>query len=166
MTKERAMTPAARPFTGRKMLAVVVSFFAVVIAVNIFLAVAANETWTGLVVENSYVASQHFNEELADARRQQGLGWHAALSYADGGLRLQMTDSQGLPLPDMTVTAVVQRPTHEGEDRQLTLAAKTGGLYVATAALPAGTWNAEIVAVDRLGRHYRRDFRLWVPQGA
>ena len=59
----------ARPFTGGHMLAVMVVFFGVVISVNVFLAVVANTSWTGFVVENSYVASQEFNHKAAEGRR-------------------------------------------------------------------------------------------------
>ena len=58
------------PFTGRHMLAVVCTFFGVVIAVNVVMAIAATGTFPGLVVANSYVASQGYNELLAAARAQ------------------------------------------------------------------------------------------------
>ncbi|RWK14298.1 FixH family protein, partial [Mesorhizobium sp.] len=50
-----------RVFTGRHMLAIILAFFGVVIAVNLTMATLANTSWTGLVVENTYVASQQFN---------------------------------------------------------------------------------------------------------
>jgi nitrogen fixation protein FixH len=147
------------------MLLVITGFFAVIIGVNITLAVFATGTWTGLVVENAYVASQHFNEDLDRAHRQQALGWHAALSYRAGTLRLDLTGGRsGAPLPGMTVEAILQRPTHEGEDRTVVLTRAADGAYRADLDLPAGTWKAEIHAADALGRAYRRDFRLWVPQ--
>ena len=47
---------AVRPFTGRHMAAIMVAFFGVVIAVNVYMARLATSTFTGVVVENSYVA--------------------------------------------------------------------------------------------------------------
>lgn len=150
-----------RPFTGRRMLFTVLGFFGVVIGANVALALFAIDSWTGLVVENSYVASQHFNEDLARARKQQALGWTSTLGYAGGEIRLRLAGRNGEPLPGMTVQAVLRRPTHEGEDRTLALVATGTGSYTAAVALPAGTWNADVAATDRLGRHYQRTFRLW-----
>ncbi|HLA02420.1 MAG TPA: FixH family protein, partial [Aestuariivirga sp.] len=45
-----------RTFTGWHMAAITISFFAVIIAVNLTLAVFASSSWSGLVVANSYVA--------------------------------------------------------------------------------------------------------------
>jgi len=42
-----------KPFTGRHMLAVLVGFFGVVIAVNFIMASYATSTFGGVVVENS-----------------------------------------------------------------------------------------------------------------
>ena len=44
-----------RTFTGWHMAVITISFFAVIIAVNLTLAVFASTSWTGLVVANSYV---------------------------------------------------------------------------------------------------------------
>jgi len=48
-------------FTGWHMTFILVSFFAVVIAVNLTMAHFASSTFGGLVVENSYVASQKYD---------------------------------------------------------------------------------------------------------
>jgi nitrogen fixation protein FixH len=61
------------------MLAVVFVFFGVIIAVNIALAVAATGTFPGLVVENSYVSIQNYDEILARAREQDKAGWRDQL---------------------------------------------------------------------------------------
>ena len=61
-------------FTGRHMLAAMLAFFGVIIAVNITMAVFAQTSWTGFVVRNSYVASQEFNGKVAAARAQAALG--------------------------------------------------------------------------------------------
>lgn len=155
-------TATPRTFTGRHMLMVMIGFFGVVIGVNMLLATLAADTWTGLVVENAYVASQEFNEDLARARQQQALGWHSTLSYAGGALHLSIVAHNGKPLPGLSVTAILQRPTHEGEDRKLALEPSPAGGYAAAVSLPRGTWNAEVEASDAQGRSYHRTFRLWV----
>ena len=50
-------------FTGRHMLAIMLAFFGVIIAVNLVMATLASKSWTGLVVKNTYVASQQFNRK-------------------------------------------------------------------------------------------------------
>ncbi|HSM20417.1 MAG TPA: FixH family protein, partial [Hyphomicrobiales bacterium] len=104
---------APREFTGRHMLAVILGFFAVVIAANAVLVVVATGSWTGLVARNGYVESQHYNEVLADARRQQRLGWHSALEAARHGLSFKITGADGRPLPGLAVAATLGRPTNE-----------------------------------------------------
>jgi nitrogen fixation protein FixH len=151
-----------REFTGRHMLLTLVAFFAVVIAANTVLAVVAVGSWTGLIVHNGYDASQHYNEVLADARRQQLLGWHSELEGSAGGLVFKIKDSTGRPLPGLAVDAKLGRPTDAADDRAVALYDRGNGLYVADSALAAGAWNVQVNAHDSAGRHYRRIFRLWV----
>ena len=62
-------------FTGWHFTVIISAFFGVVIAVNLTMAVFATRTFGGVVVENSYVASQKYNDWLQAARRQQKLAW-------------------------------------------------------------------------------------------
>jgi nitrogen fixation protein FixH len=153
---------APREFTGRHMLAAIMAFFAVVIGANAVLAVVAAGSWTGLVARNGYVESQHYNEVLADARRQQRLGWRSELEGGADGLVFRISDSNGRPLPGLAVAASLGRPTDEAEDRAVRLDDRGGGLYAADGGLAAGAWTVEVTAHDGAGRHYRRIFRLWV----
>lgn len=155
----------SRPFTGRHMLAVMLGFFGIVVGVNLALAFFATRSWTGLVVDNAYVASQHFNEDLEKARQQQALGWRSAMTYRDGVLHVDVRTRSGAALPGLDVRAALQRPTHEGEDRSIDLRPAPDGGYAGRLAVPAGTWNATVQAVDGQGRRYHRDFRLWVGEG-
>jgi nitrogen fixation protein FixH len=50
-----------RTFTGWHMALILIGFFAVVVGVNLLMARFASSTFGGVVVENSYVASQQFN---------------------------------------------------------------------------------------------------------
>jgi len=81
--------------TGRHVFFITTGAFAVIIGVNGLLAVKAVSTFPGLVVENSYVASQDF-----DARKaaQVALGWLMQPGYADGRIRLAFKDRDGMPV--------------------------------------------------------------------
>ena len=89
-----------RPFTGRHMAIIIISFFAVIIAVNLTMAYFARSSWTGLVVKNSYVASQSFNRDAEIARQQQALGWQMTLNVKREAVSLpsEMTTSAFCPL--------------------------------------------------------------------
>jgi nitrogen fixation protein FixH len=148
-----------REFTGWHMLAILCAFFGVTIAVNLTLAWFANSTWTGLVVANSYVASQQFNEGLAEGRREQALGWQPVFALADGALTVTLSDKAGQPLTGLDLAVTFARPAHEGEDHTIALSATGAGRYAAAAPLAPGLWSAELVVkqggVQQLKRQYR-----------
>lgn len=131
-----------RELTGRKVLAIIVSAFAVIIGVNILLAVKAVSTFPGLDVENSYVASQDFN---AEKRAQLALGWTLTHGYADGKLTLAFRDRAGAPVKVRDVTATVGRPTETANDitPDFTYA---DGIYSAPAGLAPGKWMILLTA--------------------
>lgn len=138
---------AARPFTGMHMLVIMIAFFGVVFAVNITLAVLSSGTWTGLVVENSYVASQEFQGKLDALHAQQALGWTHDFSYGDGVARLVVTDAKGART-DLGPGVELQfnRPIGDAEDQTLKMVRAADGSYTAAATLAAGAWDAIVLA--------------------
>ena len=110
-----------RPFTGWHMAAITISFFAVIIAVNLTMACLRQTSWTGLVVENSYVASQSFNRDAEIARQQQALGWQMNLSVKRSRRKNLILDRENLPMAGLRIRAVLQRPTDEAGDQVLKL---------------------------------------------
>jgi nitrogen fixation protein FixH len=106
-----------KQFTGWHMLGVLVLFFGTIIGVNLTLAYYANSSWTGLVVKNSYVESQRFNEVTAEKRRQEALGWSAATGYDGEAFSVELTDAGGNAIRDAIVTAKIGHPVHENADR-------------------------------------------------
>ena len=159
---QRAEPAGTREFTGRHMLAILCAFFGVTIAVNLTLAWFANSTWTGLVVPNSYVASQRFNEGLEEGRREQERGWQSSFDLDGGSLAVRLNDKAGAPLPGFDVSVAFARPAHEGEDHTVALVSTGDGRYEAAAPLAPGLWTAEVV-VRRDGRQQlRRQYRFVV----
>ncbi len=57
-----ASKQAKGSFTGKHMLGVMIAGFGIVAAVNFYMASLAVGGFHGIVVENSYVASQKFND--------------------------------------------------------------------------------------------------------
>ncbi|MEM9428673.1 MAG: FixH family protein [Pseudomonadota bacterium] len=148
-------------FTGWHMAGVMVLFFGVIISVNLTLAVFANRSWTGLVVENSYVASQQFDDMIAERKAQAARGWHTALDYSGGQLHFAMTDAAGRALAGAEVRVRVGRPTHETDDLDIALVPVAGG-YGAALALTPGAWDAWVEARSADGTPWEGQWRLWV----
>ncbi|WP_119390772.1 FixH family protein [Taklimakanibacter lacteus] len=159
------MSVRVKTIAGRQVFAIMATFFGIIIAVNATLAVFAMRSWTGLVVENGYVASQGFNRDLAEARRQAQLGWRESFDYAGGKLTLVLRDAQSRPIGRATVAVTLQRPSTDREDRQLTLIETSPGSYESAVALQPGLWDAEAIAHAATGESLRRLYRFQVRGG-
>ncbi|MEF2072519.1 FixH family protein [Consotaella aegiceratis] len=142
-----------REFTGKHMALIMVGFFGTIIAVNFAMAFAATGTWSGLVVENSYVASQHFNEKLAAVKRQKELGWTAKFDVHEHRVSVDLRDETGNP-PAETARIVMTRPTTDTDDHILTAALDGDGRLTADADLGPGLWDATFEAVGRDGEPF------------
>jgi nitrogen fixation protein FixH len=134
---------AQRQFTGRQMLALMLAFFAVVIAANLTMVYFASHSWTGLVVKNSYVASQEFNEKTSVRELAAG-GVRSHMSYANGVLRLILTDPDQRPVHANAVHLRIGRASHEAEDRHVAFASESEGVFVAREQLGPGKWTGEV----------------------
>lgn len=134
----------SRRFTGRHMLAIMIAFFGVVIAVNFTMATLAEVTFGGTVVDNSYVASQRFNTWLRDARAQESLGWRTALGV-DGQRRVTIAARDGAgPLLGAEVHAMARHPVGAAPDMIFAFRPAGDGLYVSEMALPPGRWLVQV----------------------
>jgi nitrogen fixation protein FixH len=133
-------------FTGRHMLLLVGAFFGVVITVNVGMAVMAARSWTGLVVPNSYVASQQFEGKRLAHERQRAAGWQATLAVSPGLVRLMILDAAGRPVDLGRVSLALNRPVGGHDDRAVELSRTPDGAYVAPLDLAPGTWEARVSA--------------------
>ena len=135
-------------FTGRKMAIVMVSFFGVIIAVNVLMAYKAVSTFPGLEVKNSYVASQQFDTKRT---AQKDLGWTMTPDYdsADRRLYLAFTDAAGNPARLSDLSVLVGRST-EARDDQTPDFTYAANLWTTPLDLEPGKWllRVEARAVD------------------
>ncbi len=147
------MTPTTKSeesrfrFTGWHMLGVMMLFFGTIIAVNAVMAWSAISSWSGLVVQNTYVASQEFNGKVEKAKAFAASGFAGELTIADGRVRYRLHDAGGAPVAADEVTVTFKRPTDEREDFRLALVADGAGNYSAARTLPEGQWIADIASV-------------------
>lgn len=144
MTEQRRIrTMTGRKFTGWHMAAILVSFFAVVVGVNLLMARFATSTFGGVVVENSYVASQQFNGWLKEASDERALGWTGAITRdRDGRASLQLADVAGNPITAAKVTAIAEHPLGQRPTTALVLHETLPGTYAAP--LEIGRWRLRI----------------------
>jgi nitrogen fixation protein FixH len=161
-----AHSQKSREFTGRHMLFTILGFFGVVIGVNLTMATLASKSWTGLVVENTYVASQQFNRKAEEGRAQAALGWTDKLTIAWGEVRYGLTDAAGKPVLLHAVKVLFRHPAYEAEDRSVTLAAAAGQEFAAQHTPRDGVWIVEVDADAGLAEPYRDVRRITISHGA
>lgn len=140
-----------RRFTGWHMATILVAFFGVVIAVNLIMARYASSTFGGIVVENSYVASQEFNGWLDAAKDQEKLGWDAVTTWRpDGRLAVAVRG----PGEDVNVSAEARHPLGRLPDIRLEFTRNGNGRFVSKQSVPDGRWvlRLEVRAEDRTWR--------------
>lgn len=133
-------------FTGWHMVGVMAAFFGTVISVNLLMAYYATTTWSGLVVENTYVASQEFNGKTAAIRDMLASGIKGRLAVEDGEIRYGLEIPGEGPVVADSVTAHFKRPVGEHQDFVAALASVGNGEYVARRDILPGDWIVEIRA--------------------
>jgi nitrogen fixation protein FixH len=149
-------TVTRKPFTGWHMFGILFAFFGVVFAVNFTMAAYATGTFGGIVVENSYVASQEFNGWLEKEREQDSLGWTVTDEWRDDGRYAVQVD--GAP-ETLKVLAIARHPLGRLPDRQLAFERTGHGTYVSTEELPQGRWTLRLELTAPEGE-WRREKEL------
>ncbi|KPQ22687.1 MAG: putative integral membrane protein linked to a cation pump [Porphyrobacter sp. HL-46] len=132
------MAAKRKEFTGKHMAMVFVGGFGIVIAVNLLMASFAVSGFHGVVVENSYVASQNFNRWLDKAEKSRALGWQIATERrADGRVVLQ---TEGVPT-GAAVTAELRRPIGAKDFASLTFAQTGQNTWLSNETVAEGRWT-------------------------
>ncbi|NSY38032.1 FixH family protein [Leisingera sp. ANG59] len=152
------MAKREREFTGKHALLLFGGAFAVIIGVNIILAVNAVKTFPGLEVKNSYVASQEFDQRRS---AQEALGWSVYASSAGDQVKLEITDADGNPVEVAKLSATLGRATHVQDDQKPEFTFD-GQAYVAPADLGPGNWNIRMVARAEDGTEFTQRVILHV----
>ncbi|MBI1403396.1 MAG: hypothetical protein GC147_09295 [Porphyrobacter sp.] len=151
------MASKSSEFTGRHMLAIFVGGFGIVIAVNLFMAFQAVGGFHGVVVENSYVASQNFNAWLDKAAAARALGWEVRPEHRRSDGRVVL-DTTGVPA-GARITAHLRRPLGAHQFTALTFAPDGNGRWLSREAVAHGRWTMRIaIAAD--GKHWAGESEL------
>lgn len=147
-----------REITGRQVFAVTAGAFAIIIGVNITLAVNAVKTFPGLEVANSYVASQSFD---ADRAAQEALGWTMDLRHEGHELLLAVTGPGGEVVEPAQLDATLGRATHVADDMTPAFVFD-GRQFRAPADLGNGYWELRLEAEAADGTLFRQRLELFV----
>ena len=159
------MNGSQKEFTGRHMLVIMVAFFGVIITVNVTMAVFARTSWTGLVVQNSYVASQQFNDKAAGEKAQAALGFTPRLAIDGASISYALVDRAGKPVPIAGASATFHRPVTTRQDTHVAFAVDAAGKAVGTVELGDGVWVMELIADIRRDHSWRDMRRIVVRDG-
>ncbi|WP_296036661.1 FixH family protein [uncultured Agrobacterium sp.] len=146
MNTERQEKPGF-VFTGWHMLTVMVLFFGTVIAVNVTMAWNAVSSWSGLVAQNTYVASQQFNRKAEAAKARKASGIVGRLELQGEEIAYEVTHPTKGPVDTDSVTLNFRRPVGEKQDFSLVLEKQSSNRFSAHHQLAAGDWIVEAVAV-------------------
>lgn len=153
--------------TGRHVLIAMLTFFGIVIAVNVTFIHLALDSWTGLTDHDSYRTGLSWNRTLERDAAQKALGWSSSVSTrvareADGarslGVTLTLRDADGRPVRGLSFAGEARHPVLEADDRRLEFAEAEPGVYTATALLPgAADWELTLKARRPDGTDFRID---------
>ncbi|MGK9051046.1 FixH family protein [Neorhizobium petrolearium] len=134
-------------FTGWHMAGVMMLFFGTIISVNVYMAYNAVTSWSGLVAENTYVASQQFNGKAAEARMLAATGITGKLTIAGADIRYEISHPKDGAVAADTLTLKFKRPVGEHQDFELDLIPVAKGTFSATHDVLSGHWIVDASAM-------------------
>lgn len=147
-----------RVLTGWHVLAGFVTAFGIIIAVNLWMAYSAVSTFPGLEVENSYVASQEFDDKRL---AQEALNWTLSATYDAGELVLNISDPQTPNVQAQSLKVLVGRATTVEFDTHPVMGFD-GANYRAPLVLGPGNWLIKVDAVSQTGVVFQQRLDVYV----
>jgi nitrogen fixation protein FixH len=140
--------------TGRMVLICLLTFFAIVVAVNVGMMVAAISTFTGLDSESPYREGLAFEQEKSAAIAQRELGWQVqeSVKAEAGATRLEISarDADGRWLGGLKAAATLVHPSDRRLDRDLAMTEDAPGHYSGLTGAAVGQWNL-VIELSRAG---------------
>ncbi len=162
MTEITAPRPGFR-LNGWHVLAIIVGFFALVIAIDTSFAIVAVKTFPGEVSSTPYDDGLAYNRSYEQLRAQERLGWRATAAAEPGEVVVEMRDRTAQPLGGLAITGELQHPATEAGRRTVTFHETQPGRYVAQTGALTGSWDFTAHATGRGGERFNADRRLTWP---
>ena len=151
---------------GWHVLAIMLVFFGVTIAVNTLLTVYAISTFSGEDVSKPYMRGLEYNRTLAAREAQAKLGWTAEIDAARGGgssivVTVNISAADGIPKVGLTARATLRRPIDSSLDRTITLQAAEAGIYRSVLKdISPGQWDVIVIAKSSEGAVFEAERRI------
>lgn len=159
MTEQSDYHPGGKPLTGRKVAALLIGFFGVMLLANFIMAREAITTFSGLDKSNPYDSGLAYNQDIAAAKAQAALGWSVELTRLLDGQATQLTasvkDKAGQAVAGLDVSMHFLHPATSRFDHVIKAGAVADGVYTGAADLTPGHWEVEI----DFSRNGERQFR-------
>src|SRR3954468_5195153 len=111
-----SMPMPPKPLTGRTVFFLLVTFFGIVIGVNLVMMKLAVQTLPGTEVDSAYSASLAYEKEIAAARDQNARNWQVSAHVERSGkgsttLQVEARDKEGRPISGLKFQGRFERPT-------------------------------------------------------
>ncbi|MGE0253074.1 MAG: FixH family protein [Alphaproteobacteria bacterium] len=156
-------TVRSRVLTGRHVLAMVLGFFGVVVAVNGVFAWLALDTHPGLDDADAYRNGLAYNRTLDHAARQQALGWRIAIDVVGTTLTVSAAGADGRPLSGLAAEATLRRPVQANSDLAIVLLEVSAGRFAGVLdGVDEGQWIVDLVLHPATGEPFRLERRVQV----
>lgn len=133
-------------FTGWHMFWIMIAFFGTVISVNVTMAYLANSSWSGMLSQNTYVASQDFNKNADRAREWAREGFKGEVRLEGGAIRYRLEGPADVIASVDHVEALFHRPVGDKQDFTLKLL-RDGDLFTVADVPTAGPWIVDLAAM-------------------
>ena len=142
---------AQKELTGRHVLAMLLLFFGVMIAVNIYFGYTAVKTFTGEDVKKSYRQGLDYNTVIQSRVAQSDLGWAVranSMALEDGQTQIivKIENEKGIGQTDLTITGTLHHRVDSRLDLPLMFQDQGGGQFAAQTIVPMGQYVLKAVA--------------------
>ncbi len=145
---------------GWHVLAAMVAFFGIIIAMNTVFMTFAFKTFPGEETRRSYVQGLEYNRVIEARRAQAELGWTASTNLTAEFALVEILDATGQPVTGLRLVGTLQHPADMNQDRELTFTEIRSGVYAAGADnLPEGQWT--LAARAEGNTPFELESRLW-----
>ncbi len=151
---------------GWHVLAMLLSFFALVAGVNAIFVTLAVRSFPGEEEKKPYLQGLHYNDSLSQRRAQEALGWSAEIASArlQGDvaiIELVYRSADDAPIYALEVRGQIGRPASRANDQALVFTSTSDGAYRAEIeGLAPGAWKLTAHAQNTRGEAFDLDTKL------
>jgi len=150
-----------KELTGRHVLYILLAFFGVMLAVNIYFTVMAVSSFRGEDVPRSYRQGLEYNQTIAARQTQSQLGWTAGVNHIDGRIIVEIRDIDGDVIRGLELDAKLRHPTDTSQDRPIIFTRDLSGRFTAELPVTQGKWLLK--AVTQSGDNpFKFEYELWL----